>query len=140
MVTQQLKELSGTYRDAVAQIGISENEYWIWNTLVFPDGEYSQRDICAAWSLSKQTVNTIVSHMVRKGYAVLEVVPGTRNRKIIRLTEAGQKYGESIVIPIHSAGERAIDRLSPEEFIAGSTALRKFITILKEEMTDAKSK
>ena len=138
MVTQQLKELSGSYREAVGHIGISENEYWIWYTLVLTDGEYSQRDICDAWSMSKQTVNTIVSHMVQKGYAVLEVVPGTRNRKIIRLTEAGKRYGESIVIPIHRAGQRAIERLSPEEFITGSTALRKFITILKEEMTDAK--
>ena len=138
LVAQQLKELSGAYREAVAQIGISENEYWIWYTLVLTDGEYSQRDICATWSFAKQTVNTIVTHMVQKGYAVLEVVPGTRNRKIIRLTEAGKRYGERLVIPIHSAGQRAIDRLSPEEFIAGSTALRKFITILKEEMNHAK--
>ena len=138
MVTQQLKDLSATYRDAVGHIGISENEYWIWYTLVLTGGEYSQRDICGAWSMSKQTVNTIVSHMVQKGYAFLEVVPGTRNRKIIRLTEVGKEYGERLVIPIHRAGLRAIDRLSPEEFVAGSRALRKFITILKEEMTDAK--
>ena len=138
MVTQQLKDLSATYRDAVGHIGISENEYWIWYTLVLTGGEYSQRDICDAWSMSKQTVNTIVSHMVQKGYAFLEVVPGTRNRKIIRLTEVGKEYGERLVIPIHRAGLRAIDRLSPEEFIAGSRALKKFITILKEEMTDAK--
>ena len=138
MVVQQLQGLASTYRDAVGHIGISENEFWIWYTLVLTDREYSQRDICEAWSLSKQTVNTIVSHMVQKGYANLEVVPGTRNRKIIRLTEAGKDYGESIVVPVSNAGQRAIDRLSPEEFIAGSSALRKFITILKEEMTDAK--
>ena len=138
IVTQQLKELSSTYREAVAQIGISENEYWIWYTLVLTDREYSQRDICLAWSFAKQTVNTIVTNMVQKGYAVLEVVPGSRNRKIIRLTKTGREYGESIVMPIYSAGQRAIERLSPEEFIAGSAALKKFITMLKEEMDDAK--
>ena len=138
VVAQQLTELSSTYREAVGHFGVSVNEYWIWYTLVYTDREFSQRDICDAWSLSKQTVNTIVSHMVQKGYAVLEVVPGTRNRKIIRLTEAGKEYGLRLVMPAHSAGLRAIDRLNPEEFIAGSAALRKFITILKEEMTDAK--
>ena len=138
VVAQQLKELVATYRDAVGHIGISENEYWIWYTLVLSDGEYSQRDLCDTWSFAKQTVNTIVSHMVQKGYAVLEVVPGTRNRKIIRLTEAGKEYGKRFVIPVHNASQRAIERLDPEEFIAGSVALRKFITILKEEMTDAK--
>ena len=45
--------------------------------------EYSQQDICNAWSLSKQTVNSIVSNMVKKGYVYLEMVPGSKNRKFI---------------------------------------------------------
>lgn len=138
MVMQQLKELLSIYRGAVSHIRISENEFWIWYTLVLTDGDYSQQDICSAWSLSKQTVNTIVAHMVQKDYAVLEVVPSTRNRKIIRLTEAGKQYGESIVIPVCDAEQRALDRLSPEEFGACTAALRKFITSLKEEMNDTK--
>ncbi len=138
MVMQQLKELSRIYRGAASHIGISENEFRIWYTLVLMDGDYSQQDICGVWSLSKQTVNTIVAHMVKKDYAVLEVVPGTRNRKIIRLTEAGKHYGGSIVIPVCSAEQRALDRLSPEEFVVGTAALKKFIAILKEEMNDTK--
>jgi DNA-binding MarR family transcriptional regulator len=138
LVMQQLKELSSIYLGAAGQIGISKNEFWIWYTLVLTDGEYSQRDIWLAWSMSKQTVNTIVNHMVQKGYAVLEVVPGTRNRKIIRLTEAGKQYGESIVIPVCSAQQRALDRLTPEEFLAATAAIRKFIATLKEEINDAK--
>lgn len=54
------------------------------------EGEHSQQDICSMWSLPKQTVNTIITHMVQKGFASLEVVPGTRNRKTIHLTEAGK--------------------------------------------------
>lgn len=138
MVMQQLKELSHIYHGAVSHTGISENEFRIWYTLVLTDGDYSQQDICGAWSLSKQTVNTIVSHIVQKNYAVLEVVPGTRNRKIIRLTEAGKRYGESIVKPVCRAEQRALDRLSPEEFVVGTEALKKFIAILKEEINDTK--
>lgn len=134
VINKQIKELVGIYRDAVSRLGISENEFWIWYTLIIMEGEYSQQDICSSWSLSKQTVNTIITHMVRKGLAFLEVVPGTRNRKIIRLTETGEKYGESIVRPVFEAENRAFDRLPVEDRIACTAALGRYINILKEEI------
>lgn len=56
---------------------MSENELWIWYTLIAMQDEYSQQDICNAWSLSKQTVNSIVLNMIKKGYVYLKMVPGS---------------------------------------------------------------
>ncbi|MFR5632721.1 MAG: MarR family winged helix-turn-helix transcriptional regulator [Monoglobales bacterium] len=139
MIIQQLKELDGVYRRAVSHTGISENEFWIWYTLIALEGEYSQQDICTLWSLSKQTVNTIVSNMVQKNFATLEVVPGTRNRKKIHLTESGKEYGEKMIMPVYDAERRAIVRLSPEELDACIVSLGKFISILKEEIDDGEA-
>jgi len=140
LLSQQIKELIGIYRGAVGHAGISENEFWVWYTLIVLDGEYSQQDICNMWSQPKQTINTIISHMTRKGLVSLEVVPGTRNRKIIRLTEAGRKYGESIVLPISEAEQRTYDRIPQEERTACTAALSRFISILKEELYGTESK
>lgn len=134
VINQQIKEIAGVYRGIVSRSGISENEFWIWYTLIIMGGEYSQQDICSSWSLSKQTVNTIVTHMVQKGLALLEVVPGTRNRKIIRLTEAGKNYGESIVRPVSEAENRAFERLPVADRIACTVAFGRYIDILKEEI------
>ena len=139
MIIQQLKELDGVYRKAVSHTGISENEFWIWYTLIALEGEYLQQDICTLRSLSKQTVNTIVSNMVQKGFAILEVVPGTRNRKNICLTESGKQYGEKMIMPIYDAELRAIVRLSPDELNACIVSLTKFISILKEEIHDTET-
>ena len=139
MIIQQLKELDGVYHRAVSHTGISENEFWIWYTLIALEGEYSQQDICTLWSLSTQTVNTIVSNMVQKNLATLEVVPGTRNRKNIRLTESGKQYGEKMIMPVYDAERRAIVRLSPEELDACIVSLGKFISILKEEIDDGEA-
>ena len=139
MIIQQLKELDGVYHRAVSHTGISENEFWIWYTLIALEGEYSQQHICTLWSLSKQTVNTIVSNMVQKNLATLEVVPGTRNRKNIRLTESGKQYGEKMIMPVYDAERRAIVRLSPEELDACIVSLGKFISILKEEIDDGEA-
>lgn len=139
-INQQIKEMVGVYRGVVGRSGISENEFWIWYALIIMEGDYSQQDICSSWSLSKQTVNTIVTHMVRKGLAYLEVVPGTRNRKIIRLTEDGRAYGEDLVREVFEAEGRAFQRLSEAERIACTTALGRYIDLLKEEIYGTKNR
>jgi len=139
-INQQIKELVGIYRGAVSHSGISENEFWIWYTLIVMDGEYAQQDICGMWSLSKQTVNTIIMHMVQKGLVSLEVVPGTRNRKTIRLTEAGRAYGENLVLPISEAEQRTFERLPEEDRAACTVLLNRYIQILKEEIYGTEAK
>ncbi len=139
-INQQIKEMVGVYRGVVGRSGISENEFWIWYALIIMEGDYSQQDICSSWSLSKQTVNTIVTHMVRKGLAYLEVVPGTRNRKIIRLTEDGRAYGEDLVREVFEAEGRAFQRLSEAERIACTAALGRYIDLLKEEIYGTKNR
>ncbi len=133
-INRQIKELVGIYRGIISHSGISENEFWIWYTLIIMDGEYSQQDICSCWSLSKQTVNTIVKHMVKKGLAFLEVVPGTKNRKIIRLTDAGRAYGEDLVRHVSDAEDRAFNKLPETDLLACTVIFRKYINILKEEI------
>ncbi len=139
MILQQLKELDGVYRRAVSHTGISENEFWIWYTLIALEGEYSQQDICTLWSLSKQTVIPLFLIWYQKNFATLEVIPGTRNRKNIRLTENGKLYGEKMIMPVYDAELRAIVRLSPEELNACIVSLGKFISILKEEIDDTEA-
>ena len=134
LINQQIKELAGIYQEVVGRMDISVNEFWIWYSLMIIEEECSQQDICNAWSLSKQTVNTIVMHMVQAGYAVLRVVPGTRNRKMICLTEEGRAYGERIVFPVFLAEKRAFERLSQADRSAMTGVMAKYIEALKAEI------
>ncbi len=99
-VSQMVKDLTGIYRSAIVQSGVSENEFWIWYSLIELEDEFTQQDICSMWSISKQTVNTIITNLVKKNLLVLNVIPGTRNRKKICPTEAGLEYGCNIVAPL----------------------------------------
>ena len=133
-INKQIKDVVGLYRTAVSHLGMSENELWIWYSLIIMDGEYSQQDICVMWSISKQTVNSIISNMVRKGFVSLEAIPGSRNRKEIRLTQSSREYGESVVRPLFEVERRAIEKLTLEERVACTSAFRKYISFLREEM------
>ena len=133
LINKQIKEMVSIYRDAVRHLNISESEFWIWYTLVAMDGSYTQQDICSVWSLPKQTVNTIITHMKLKKYAYLEAIPGTRNHKVIRLTDEGRKYGEKIVLPISKAEEKAFEKISPDEFALITNLFGKYIEIIRGE-------
>ena len=115
LFNQQIKELTSIYHQAVNQYGISDNEFWVWYTLLVMGGEQSQQSICEMWSLPKQTVNSVISGMIKKGAIYLETIPGTRNKKVIRITETGREYGEAIVTHICSAEQRAVEKLTPQE-------------------------
>ncbi len=134
LLNQQIKELAGIYRDAMVCAGRSENEFWIWYALIVMGGDHAQQDICGMWSLTKQTVHNIVTRMVNDGYVTLETVPGTRNRKLIRLTEAGKAYGEKLVQPIYDCEQKAFHRLPLEERMACMCALQRYIDYFKDEL------
>ena len=138
LVNKQIKELVGVYRDAVKHLDISESEFWVWYTLVAMEGPYTQQDICALWSLPKQTVNTVIAHMRLRRYATLEFVPRTRNHKIIRLTAEGRKFGEKLVQPISQVEHRAFSIIDPEELKMVTRAFGKYIDIIREEMNVCK--
>lgn len=135
-LNQQFNEFFEIYRQAINRCGVLENEFWIWYSLIMFEGEQSQKEICKVWSLSKQTVNTLVAQMVRKGYAFLEVVPGTRNRKNIHLTATGQAYGKSIVLPMTEAEQRAFQQIPPDDRLTFLRILRQYITFLKDEFRE----
>ena len=139
IINQQMKQLTGIYKTAVSNLGISENEFWIWYALINMEDSLSQQDICDIWSFSKQTVNTIISHMVKNNYVTLEVVPGTRNRKNIHLTEEGKKFGESVIVPIFNAEVRALERIPLTERAACIAVLAKYAELLKEEIHETEN-
>lgn len=138
-LNQQIKELSGIYHKAAVRLGISDNEFWVWYTVFVMGEEYSQQDICEIWSLPKQTVNSVVMNMVKRGFIKLEVVPGTRNRKLLRLTDNGKSYGETVVRPIFEAEYRTIARLTEEERQLCISLLSKYIRYLREELHESET-
>lgn len=56
--------------------------------------------------------------MVQKGHITLEVVPSTRNRKRICLTEEGRTYGETMISPVSNAELRAFEKYLKQSVLA----------------------
>jgi len=136
IINQKIKEMNSLYHIAAGKSGIADGEICIWSTLLSAEEDYSQQDLCELLSLPKQTVNSLISSLSKKGYVFLEHVPGTRNRKIIRLTDEGRDYGQSRVMWIFEAEQKAMEETDPAEVQACISMLEKYIQNLKKEFTE----
>ncbi|MFR5632732.1 MAG: MarR family winged helix-turn-helix transcriptional regulator [Monoglobales bacterium] len=136
IINQKIKEMNALYHIAAGKSGIADGEVCIWSALLNSDEKYTQQDLCEMFSLSKQTVNSLISGMVKKGFVLLEHMPGTRNRKMIRLSDEGIAYGKSRVMWIFEAEQKAMEETEPQEVQACISMLEKYIANLKREFSD----
>lgn len=135
-INQKIKELNAAYHMAGSKSGISDGEISIWSALLNSEKEYSQQDLCDLLFLPRQTVNSIISNFVKKGFVVLEHIPGTRNQKVIQLTEAGRAYGKDKVMWIFEAEHAAMDGTDPQEVRACVSMLEKYICKFKKKIEE----
>lgn len=100
-----------------------------------PDEEtvLTQQEICNACFLPKQTVNTAIAGLAQKGLVELELIPGTRNKKRILLTDAGRELEKNTTDRLRGAEIRAYGKLSVEELNSYLEMTRKLTAALREE-------
>ena len=132
-INQRIKELNSLYHVAARKSEIPDGEVCIWSVLLHSKEEYSQH-LSDILSLPRQTVNSLISNFVKKGFATLEHIPGTRNQKVIRLTDAGIQYGESNVKWIFEAEQRAMEESDPQEIEAMISLMEKYILRFRAEI------
>ena len=137
VINHKIKELNSLYHMAANNSDISDGEVDIWSALLNTEEELSQQDLCERLFLSKQTINSLVSGMVKKGFVFLEHSPGSRNRKIIHLTEDGKKYGNEKVRWIFEAEQRAIEDTDPVEVRAYISMLEKYMQRFRKEIEES---
>ena len=139
IIIHQFKKLTDAYRETIKETGVSENEFWVWYTLIAVGGKYTRRDISSIWSISRQRVDAIVKRIVDSGCACLDSV-SPAGSKFIHLTELGREYGERIVKPIYDIEKKVIASLPLKDCMACNAAMCRYIHAFREEIYDAREK
>ena len=75
--------------------GFSYFELMVLSALA--EGGRTQRAICDQWSMSKQTVHSILRLFLARGWVTLEPRTEDRRSKTVRLTASG----EAVALPLH---------------------------------------
>lgn len=96
--------------------------------------ECTQRSICDATHLPKQTVNSVVSGLCRDGVVELVELPHDRRAKAIHLTEEGAIYARRLIEPVNEAERVAFSQLTETERAQFFDALSRFAASYAAQM------
>ena len=129
------KNFAALYRRAAAAFGLPECAMWALYFLHASHGALSQRDLAETMMFPKQTVNSAVTNLVKKGLIELAAAPGARNRKNAALTPEGQKLAARTVGIMRKAEARAVARMGEEKTKQFAALHEEFLAALNEELT-----
>ena len=135
-MSRQEKQFGALYRSLSASFGISDCGMWILYYLLIADEDISQQELMKLMMFPKQTINSAVTVLVKKGFIELEMIPGTRNRKKIMLTSEGAAFAEDTVNRVLSAETRAIARMGDKQMKQYIALHDKYLEVLKNEFSE----
>ena len=134
MSTQE-KRFGALYRSLAASFGISDCGMWVLYYLLIADEDISQQELMKLMQFPKQTINSAVTGLVKKGYVELEMIPGTRNRKKIMLTDEGRSFAENTVCRLQAAESRAINEMSDKKMKQYIALHDEYLELLEKEFS-----
>lgn len=96
------------YYRALRKLKVKDNTFVLFYAI--SDGkQYSQKQICEEWLIPRTTLNTVVKESIHAGYIQL-VSQGNKEKEIV-LTDSGKAFAASILAPIFTAEENAMEPL-----------------------------
>lgn len=117
----QEKRFGALYRQAALQFGLSECAMWVLYFLVSSDEPLTQHELTERIMFPKQTINSAVISLARRGYLELRTIPEKRSSKQVVLSSEGGQLAQNTVKKMRTAEERAVKALGQEkieQFIA----------------------
>lgn len=109
------KKSVALYHKVALSIGISDSSLGVLYALLVAEKPCSQYDLCSDWSIPKQTINSAVATLQKKGLISLSPIAGAKNKKGITLTDTGKDFAENTVGKLRDVELRVFMELTSEE-------------------------
>ena len=120
------------YRRVASSFGLSTCEMWIYYFLLIAPGEVTQQTVSSQMMFPKQTVNSAVMKLAKKGMLKLESGSDNRKRKTICLTREGSDFAQKTVQRLLEAEFDAVKIFGSEKLIALSKLREEYFGILED--------
>ena len=137
---QQLQVLNRLYKESdhiysrlASKLGITDTTFWVLYAIAHSEEPMTQNDLCSDFFFPVQTIHSAINNLRKDGLVELQVIPGTRNRKAILLTERGQSFVANTINKADEIEKNAFLRFGEEERELYLSLFRRHIEYLKGE-------
>ena len=137
---QQLQVLNRLYKESdhiysrlAAKLGMTDTTFWVLYAVAHSEEPMTQNDLCNDFFFPVQTINSAINNLKKNGLLELQVIPGTRNRKAIILTEKGKIFVTNTINKADEIEKNAFLLFNEEERELYLSLFRRHIDYLKSE-------
>lgn len=124
-------EIGSVYDKLAKSHGITATTLFVLQIIYENQEKCTQRLICEKLFYPKQTVNTILDSLYKKGYIIKQISDFDKRNKYILLTESGKSYTNPVFSDIRHIEEVSFANMEPEQrqgMIKGERAFLEQIT------------
>lgn len=137
---QQLQVLNRLYKESghiysglASRLGMTDTTFWVLYAIAHSAEPMSQNDLCSDFFFPVQTINSAINNLRKNGLLELQVIPGTRNRKAILLTEKGKAFVANTINKADEVEKNAFLCFNEEERELYLSLFKRHIEYLKNE-------
>ena len=133
ITNRQFNECNALYHTVAQRCGLSDAVFWLLYALCTADEPLTQNRIAADWALPKQTLNSAVAAMVKKGLVELFPGKGAHSGKLVTLTDEGRTLAARTVGPVIAAEQQAMTRQGLAEVEQNCRLTQRYLECLRQE-------
>ena len=127
------KECNHIYGRLAAKLGMTESAFWVLYAITHSEEPLTQNDLCSSFFFPVQTIHSAINGLRSKGLLELQVIPGTRNKKAILLTEAGKAFAADTISRADEIEKNALLMFTEEDRALYLALYQRYIANLKSE-------
>ena len=132
-MSSQEKKFDALYRNLASSFEIPDCAMWVLYYVLIAGKDVSQQELQELMMFPKQTINSAVTGLAKRGYIELEMITGTRNRKKIILTKSGKEFTEETVEKMIAAETKAISDMGEKKMKQYIRLHDEYFALLQEK-------
>lgn len=125
-------EFNAVYKRIADRLGLTDTELYVYQALEIADFAATNSQLVEYTGFSKQTISAMVQRLTRAGLARLQPDETDGRKKIIALTEDGQKKISACLQQVHAQELQAMQSVGMETIEQINQRLEKLLQALKE--------
>lgn len=112
LINTYISQSTALYGEWAKRLGMSYNMFMGLYALDTA-GQCTQKQISESWMIPKQTVNTIIKGLERRGYIRFAACQGQKE-KLVCFTEAGRSLAKETLEEMYQMEDRVLRQMGPE--------------------------
>lgn len=128
-----ISEIDEIYHDTAVRLGVSDSVQRILYVVYEGGGSCRQSEIYKQTGISRQTINSSIRGLEKKGVVYLE--QGLGRNTIVCLTERGKTFADRMVRPIMEAENEIFEEWTKEEVDLYLSLTERYKNALKEKLS-----